>query len=509
MRSRKRTSLVNLGFHAWAIGMVFVSGVVLVPLYLRHIPIDLYGAWLASGNILTWVTLADPGVSLVLQQRVATAYGAGDRTELVGWIATGLWTTVAISAVIIACGIVSSWFLPTWLALSSAVDQQELVDAFRWSVVGSALMVMSFSVTSVNQGLQSSLGIGTIYVAASLFRLAAVIALLGWGFGLLAIAIPSVGMGLILLCANVVYMLRRFRREGISFQWAPVHFKQLAGLLSWTSFGRLSAVMTSHVDLFVVARFLGPESVSVLRFTRTAPEISRLLIERPIAALQPSLAHLMGAGGDGRARIIVVSVTRGVVHLLALLAGGLVLLNDDFVRLWLGTRFYAGAETDVLIIFFTVASTGAAVLSGFCFSAGNIRGASAVGVAQTLLYLPLLGLSGYWFGLPGVVGAGVLSVLATQGLYLPGALWRLYQLGTDDRLSTLRALLASGVAAVVPLICLWGAHPMSWLSLLMWASAYSLCYLFIVFGLSPDLRRDASNASNWLSEIRRTAAARS
>ena len=322
MRSRKRTSLVNLGFHAWSIGMVFVSGVVLVPLYLRHIPIDLYGAWLASGNVLVWMTLADPGVSLVLQQRVASAYGAGDHSGLAGGIATGLWITVAISGVIILCGVVSSWFLPGWLGLPQMADQQELASAFRWSVVGSALMIVSFSVTSVNQGLQSSAGIGAIYVVASLFRLGAVIALLERGFGLLAIAMPTLGMGLLLLGGNVVYLRHRLQHERIPFGWAPIHFKELAGLLSWTSIGRMAGVTANHVDLFVVARVLGPESVGLLRFTRTAPDMGRLLVERPIAALQPSLAHLLGAAGPVSARLVVVKVLTAVIYLLVVLAGG-------------------------------------------------------------------------------------------------------------------------------------------------------------------------------------------
>ena len=55
-----------------------ITGIIMVPLYLRFIPFEVYGAWLASGNMLAWLSTIDPGLTLVLQQRIAAAYGNQD-----------------------------------------------------------------------------------------------------------------------------------------------------------------------------------------------------------------------------------------------------------------------------------------------------------------------------------------------------------------------------------------------------------------------------------------------
>ena len=80
--SRRFTSLVNLFFHYNAVVLVIVQGILLVPLYLRSIPVATYGAWLATGSILSWIDLVDPGLSDVLRQRVAYTYGKGDVAAL-------------------------------------------------------------------------------------------------------------------------------------------------------------------------------------------------------------------------------------------------------------------------------------------------------------------------------------------------------------------------------------------------------------------------------------------
>ena len=74
--NRTRTTSWNLFFHYVAIGMMFLNGVVLVPLYLARIPLETYGYWMATGNILAWLSLVDPGFSAIIHQREATSYGA-------------------------------------------------------------------------------------------------------------------------------------------------------------------------------------------------------------------------------------------------------------------------------------------------------------------------------------------------------------------------------------------------------------------------------------------------
>ena len=61
-RNRRATVKWKLFIYYFAIVCTLVSGILFVPLYGAHIPIEIYGALLASGNILFWVSAFDMGL---------------------------------------------------------------------------------------------------------------------------------------------------------------------------------------------------------------------------------------------------------------------------------------------------------------------------------------------------------------------------------------------------------------------------------------------------------------
>ncbi len=71
--SRTRGAVVNLAssYLGTAVGMV--RGLLLVPLYLRSFDLGVYGAWLASGNVLSLVGALEGGLTLVYAQQIAFA----------------------------------------------------------------------------------------------------------------------------------------------------------------------------------------------------------------------------------------------------------------------------------------------------------------------------------------------------------------------------------------------------------------------------------------------------
>ena len=72
-----------------------------MPLYLRFIPIDIYSIWLATGNLLAWISTLDPGLTLVLQQQVADAYGKRDKNKVRKLIGGGVAYILLILILII------------------------------------------------------------------------------------------------------------------------------------------------------------------------------------------------------------------------------------------------------------------------------------------------------------------------------------------------------------------------------------------------------------------------
>ena len=91
--------------------MTLIQGLLLIPLYLSFIPIKIYGAWLASGNILAWISAIDPGLTIVLQQQTSTFYGAGKLKKVGKLICSGFILSCLILIITLSLGLISSYCL--------------------------------------------------------------------------------------------------------------------------------------------------------------------------------------------------------------------------------------------------------------------------------------------------------------------------------------------------------------------------------------------------------------
>ena len=162
IRSRTRATKWTLVSRYAGFVMALVQGIFMVPLYLRFIPLDIYGVWLASGNLLAWIGIMDPGFTTVLQQQISRYYGKKEISTVRALIGSGLIGSLLLFFITIICGLIITYYLPVWLALSPTINIPLIVKAFRLAVIGTSLMLFSFSISSMNQGLLGSLGIGII-----------------------------------------------------------------------------------------------------------------------------------------------------------------------------------------------------------------------------------------------------------------------------------------------------------------------------------------------------------
>lgn len=486
-----------------SIGLSMVSGVVLVPLYLRFIPLDLYGAWLATGNILAWLTVIDPGVSNVLQQRAAVAYGKGDVAELSALLTGGVLLSGAVSLLVLVTGLVSSRFLVGWLNLSTLPDIGMVEQAFRLATVGSALMIFAYGLTAFNQGLQSSLGIGLVFVITMIVSLALTVVLLYQGSGLLALPIGLVVRGAGLTIGMAGYLLWRSVGEKMRYRFSIQGVGTLARLSSYMFLGRGARMIATNLDAFVLTRYLGSEVAPVFVLTRKAPDMSRMFVELSAVAFMPAVSSMVGAGEMARARAILLRLLRMILWLVGLIASGFFVFNSDFVALWVGPKLFAGGVVNVVIVLVMVVTVVINALSNLCFSLGNIRGNSIASLVQGLLAVPLMILGAKYWGMLGVAVGPLLAMLAVSVWYYPLAFSRLLKLERADLLGMAREAAAVMVATMVAIGALFWVTATTWVAFAFAVAAFGLVYLVVLSGLSRVFRAEVIGAlrSNRLTRI--------
>jgi O-antigen/teichoic acid export membrane protein len=498
--NRRAVAIWGLMFHGVLILLAFASGVLLVPLYLKYIPTDLYGAWSASGNVLAWMSLVDPGVSAVLQQRVANIYGKQDYLGLGQWIGNGILISFVFSFIIALIGFAVSFFFVEWMHLPASIDADVLINAFRWAVFGTALMFFHYSLAAVWTGLQGSWGIALIFTSGSIVRLLAVIILLKSGFGLQALVLPNVLFAVLLIAGYIIGIGLRLRQDEINICLSLSRCKEMFGLFSFTSLANIASTVISQVDLLWIARVLGPEQVNVLRFMRTPTSMSRMFIDRPFLAVSAPLTHLYGSGGVDRARTVLVRMLRVAVWVIFLFVGGFLAYTQPFINLWVGSKYYAGFSVNGWIVSGYVISILTGILSSACFSAGNIKGNSLSAIVQAVVYIPMLLVLGHYWGMVGIVAATTLSIVLVQGIYQPLRFLHYYQVKRSEWLPlALEGLKAFCVAGVLVIVAQLG-KPQTWLSLITHGLLFCGTYCALLLSVSIKARDESLNGYQVVQE---------
>ena len=91
--------------YGWVLTNVFNS-ILLLPLYVKNIDSSTLGIWLATNSVLSWMTLVDPGVGEVLQQRIAELRGSKAFTEIGNMIGSGFIASAIILLISVIVGLI-------------------------------------------------------------------------------------------------------------------------------------------------------------------------------------------------------------------------------------------------------------------------------------------------------------------------------------------------------------------------------------------------------------------
>ncbi|NDV63044.1 oligosaccharide flippase family protein [Puniceicoccales bacterium CK1056] len=492
-KSRRKAAVWGLMFSYSSIVYAIISGIALVPLYLRHIPLDLYGAWLATGNVLVWLTVVDPGIASVITQRAGVAYGKKDNLALMGYTTAGLLITLGICVFIVGTGWGISFYLPDWVNLSNESTSIILRKAFLMAISGTAIMILSYALSAVNYGMLGSLGPGIVGVISSFGSLIVIAVLIFADYGLYAIAAGFLFRGSGLLLGNSGYLLWRLHKEGIKPAFSISKFGEVLSLLSFTSIGKVGTTFSSHMDAFLISRFIGPETVAVYVLTKRSFNIGETLLNRTGQAVGVGISHLSGEGDYVKIRSVIRRLIKLNIWMLGLAFGGFLSLNKTFVSLWVGEEFFAGTLISSLLCFYLVSRVMLTVMSSLCVSLGDIKRSSVVIFTYSILVFAILLAGIYYLGILGAIIAPLVGYSVVYFWYYPKSLSKRARLIKSDWIEFGIEVIKAATCAILLSFFFFFYQPAQWLLFGLAAGTYALSYGLLICSVSKEARVEFSS----------------
>ena len=383
--SRRKATIANLTYQYSSLVLGIIRGLVLVPLYLKFIDIKLYGAWLASGNVIVWLALMDPGLNELLRQQVAKFYGRKDWDNVGKAIGTGWILMAGLSIITVAIGWVISKAVPA-LFLNDPEKINELSISILLGSIGAALVFFSGSPGSVLQGFQRSGRVVVIYIFSWILGITCTIVLLFMKFGLVSIPLGSVTSGVIMsLCCSADMVYFATRRLHVHLRWCSEYLSNIKSLVGATFLLQTSRVLTVNCDEFLVGIFLGAEVVPIMAFTKKLWGIALMFGQRISVAFMPGLAHLWGQGNRQKVSEIAIKMLNVTMWLFGIEIAAILGFNRSFLGLWVGNQFFAGHAFNILMALSFALYVYVYAIGQILYASDDIKSPALAGAMQSLL----------------------------------------------------------------------------------------------------------------------------
>ena len=402
-----------------------LNGLLTFPLYINKIDPATLGLWVATGNILAWMTLADPGVGDVLQQRIAQLRGQNKTSEIGTTIGSGLIMSLFILIIAVIAGFIF-YFLVGSIVNKDVSQYQGLQTALLISIIATGMSLVSFSLSGINLGLQNSAPVAISAITSNVVFLIVVVTFLFLGFGVMSIAYGNLIRALYINIFNFAALKRALNRESLSIEFSKSHLKGFVKIFSFTSVSRIIGGFSASMDMIFLARFVPPAFITIFEVNKRPVAMAKDLIGRHSVALMPLISHANGKDDKTEIKSIIGTQFK-YYYYIAIFVSFCFLFNfNKLIDAWTGHGNFAGNSIMYLLIGNFFIGLIGYFMQNMGYALGDIKMNSFISIFKGVVTGILFYFASKTYGVMGVLCVMVAASFCIDFIFFG---YRLYQLG--------------------------------------------------------------------------------
>lgn len=389
------------------------QGLIFVPLYIHYFGDRLYGFWLATGGILSWISMVDIGSSAVTKIRCAAAYAQNNMQRVVDYFWHGILVSGIVFCVFLGIAALIVPNLTLWLGID--VEYHEKILVCTWVLVVSTAFgfIMTFLhdfLTALQRSKIPVLG----KVGADIFGIGILyLGLVNFHWGLYSLVISTLIKSIIGIFIAVVYTSIVLFRSEKTVVWSKIIFLDYWKTTPAIFAAKASGTFTEYLPIFLVTRHLGPEIAVAYNVTTRVLVIVQSLINHGLSAMYGATAHFFADSAvlDFRKFSIVRRLAWSYIFGAALMMGGYALLNEGFVAIWTTPKHFLGADFVMLSSLSSFLLLRSSLQTSLLGSLGQLRLLGILATIERLTSAALISLFLILFGLNGIPLAASLILI--------------------------------------------------------------------------------------------------
>ena len=411
-------------------GIGVIVSLISIPLTVRYLGAERYGAWVTISAAMAWIALADLGLGSSLTNAVSEGYAKDRRDVAQHSVAAAFWSLAAVAALLSAV-FFSLWATVPWDRVFNVATARARAEVGPAVAIAFAIFALNFPFSTVSKiyGGYQEVAVANGWAAAgNIIGLAALIVVTQLHGGLIALVIAVSGA---LLLTNVISAVWVF---GWSKPWLFPDPKQV----SWDAVRKLASVggmffviqiawlVLFQTDNLIIAHYLGAAAVTPYSVTWRLFACTTLFQVLASPSYWPAYAEAFSRGDRAWVRRsfrmnFTLTVTSTMV-----LALPLVIFGRRIIEAWAGA---AAVPPAALLLWMAVWNViYAATSSQSCVLAGSsrLRGqmtysmiAAVVNIAASILLVQRIGITG---AILGTIISYAVCLLVPQWLEVKRAL---------------------------------------------------------------------------------------
>jgi len=495
MLSKKKFSILTLFFNYLNKIFLIIQGVILVPIYLDHFPLEVYGAWLATGNIVGILGMLEGGMNMVYSQKLSSLYGQNKLRDFSLIETSGLFVTLIILFFFMSIGFILAPFIPGWTR----------VDFIYHSDIRVAFIIASFAAGFgiLKQNLGAIIGSwleaapnGISNIIATIFGIGAILFSLYNNMGVISIPIGSLVDGIIGSLYRSIYIFKKNKKN--NFPKLNLSLKNVNNLVKDTTPITISNIGSSIVNqsqYLIIANFLNPSASAIYGITIKLFTTISAVISPIASSLFNSVAYFDIKKDLKKIKNIFnqTLVLHGSISIVTF--GSILASNKIFISLWVGSDKYGGDLLTVLSFFAFFFSYRFSFINTFFLALGFVKKNAISNVLEIslrmLLIIILIKYLGYLsFPIAQIISTIVVMVLLYQKIISLSFTMKINQSIQLIFVNTFLLIITS-ILAIIPLLY----FPLinNWFSLIIFVSTFLFLFSTISMILSKIIRSEAIN----------------
>lgn len=346
----KTLTLKNAASNYLAVAVAMVIGFLLAPFILHHLGDEAYGLYFLILSLVGYYGLLDLGIRSSVVKYVAEFNATGDQQGFNQLINTTVFTYSVLGAIVLVLSLVGSLYVDHFFRISPDFLKTARL-LFIITGVGIAIGFPLGVFSGILEGLQKFYLTNPVYISVYILRASLVVIFLERGYGLLTLALITVGVSTI--GYNVGCVVLAVRSTHIDWGFRYLNRKSLRlvvnyGLITFAI--TLAGIIRGSVDTIVIGAFISPAAITFYSIGAKLVDYLPRMVRQLSHIFVPIASHLDATADAQRVAKLFVEGNRACAFIVFPLATVLLVLGKPLIALWMGPKYVSSSYTILVIL---------------------------------------------------------------------------------------------------------------------------------------------------------------